>query len=157
MISAVWQALVGGPLRAAPGRMLLAMLAIAAGVALGFSVRLINASAEAEFRRAALQLTGEADLVVRGPRQGFDEQLYPRIARLPGIAVASPVLELQASLATGGDSLRIIGIDALRAARLQPLLHAGDTTPAAELFDVDAIRLSAAAARAYGVRTGDRI
>lgn len=157
MISAVWQALVGGPLRAAPGRMLLAMLAIAAGVALGFSVRLINASAEAEFRRAALQLTGEADLVVRGPRQGFDEQLYPRIARLPGIAVASPVLELQASLATGGNSLRIIGIDALRAARLQPLLHAGDTTPAAELFDVDAIRLSAAAARAYGVRTGDRI
>lgn len=157
MIRAAWQALVGGPLLAAPGRMLLAMLAIASGVAIGFSVRLINDSANAEFRRAALQLAGEADLVVRGPRQGFDEQLYPRIARLPGVAVASPVLELQASRADGGDSLRIIGIDALRAARLQPLLHAGDTTPAADLFDADAIRLSAAAARAYGVRTGDRL
>lgn len=157
MIRAVWQALVGGPSRAAPGRLLLAMLAIATGVALGFSVRLINASADAEFRRAALQLTGEADLVIRGPRQGFDEQLYPRIARLQGVAVASPVVELQASRVGSEGSLRIVGIDALRAARLQPLLHAGGTTPAAELFDANAIRLSAAAARAYGVGTGDRI
>ena len=52
MIRAVWQALVGGPLRAEPGRTLLATLAIAAGIALGYSVHLLNASADAEFRRA---------------------------------------------------------------------------------------------------------
>ena len=101
MIRAAWQALVGGPLRAAPGRSLLAVLAIAGGVALGFSVHLINASANAEFRRAALQLAGEADLVIRGPRQGFDEMLFPRVAGHPGIAVASPALEFQASLSAG--------------------------------------------------------
>lgn len=157
MIGAAWQALVSGPLHAAPGRTLLAALAIAAGIALGVAVHLINASAAAEFRRAALQLAGAADLVVRGPRAGFDESLYPHIATLPGIALASPVLELTASRSGSDDSLKVVGLDALRAWQLQPALVAGSTGPAADLFDADAIRLSAAAARALGVATGDRL
>lgn len=155
MIGAVWQALVGGPLRAAPGRALLATLAIAAGIALGYSVHLLNASADAEFRRAALQLSGEAELLVRGPRQGFDEALYPKIARLEGIAIASPVLEFQASRDRGEPPLKIIGVDALRARELQPVLLAGQALPAAGLFDPDNIILSAAAARTYGVAVGE--
>ena len=118
MIGAAWQALVSGPLRAAPGRTLLAALAIAAGIALGVAVHLINASAAAEFRRAALQLAGAADLVVRGPRAGFDESLYPHIATLHGIALASPVLELTASRSGSDDSLKVVGLDALRAWQL---------------------------------------
>lgn len=157
MIRAAWQALVGGPLRAAPGRSLLAVLAIAGGVALGFSVHLINASANAEFRRAALQLAGEADLVIRGPRQGFDEMLFPRVAGHPGIAVASPALEFQASLSAGAPALKIIGIDSLRARELQPGLFAGEALPAIDLFDPDNILLSAAAARSLGAATGDRL
>jgi putative ABC transport system permease protein len=157
MIRAAWQALVGGPLRSSPGRTLLAVLAIACGIALGFSVHLVNASAAAEFRRAALQLAGEADLVIRGPRQGFDEMLYPRIAGLPGIAIASPALEFQASRTAAAPALKIIGIDALRARELQPALFAGEALPAIDLFDPDNILLSAAAARAFGVSTGDRL
>ncbi len=157
MIRAVWQALVGGPLRAAPGRTLLAMLAIASGIALGYSVHLLNASADTEFRRAALQLSGEAEMLIRGPRQGFDEALYPQIARLDGIAIASPVLEFQASRSSGEPSLKIIGVDALRARELQPMLLAGQTLPAADLFDPDNIILSAVAARTYGVAAGDRL
>lgn len=157
MIRAAWQALVSGPLRSAPGRTLLATLAIAAGIALGVAVHLINASAATEFGRAALQLAGAADLVVRGPRAGFDENLYPRIATLPGIALASPVLELEASRSGSNESLKIIGLDVLRARQLQPALIAGATGPAADLFDADAIRLSAAAARALGVAAGDRL
>ena len=157
MIRAAWQALVSGPLRSAPGRTLLATLAIAAGIALGVAVHLINASAAAEFGRAALQLAGAADLVVRGPRAGFDETLYPRIATLSGIALASPVLELEASRSGSNESLKIIGLDVLRAWRLQPALIAGATGPAADLFDADAIRLSAAAARTLGVAAGDRL
>lgn len=157
MIRAAWQALVSGPLRSAPGRTLLATLAIAAGIALGVAVHLINASAATEFGRAALQLAGAANLVVRGPRAGFDETLYPRIATLPGIALASPVLELEASRSGSNESLKIIGLDALRAWQLQPALIAGATGPAADLFDADAIRLSAAAARALGVVAGDRL
>ena len=155
MIRAAWQALISGPLRATPGRTLLAILAIAAGIALGVAVHLINTSAAAEFGRAALQLAGEADLVVRGPRAGFDETLYPRIATLPGVAVASPVLELHASRSGSTESLKIVGLDALRAWQLQPALVAGDTGPAADLFDADAIRLSAVAAHTLGVAAGD--
>ena len=72
MNAAVWHALVSGPLRAAPGRALLAVAAIAIGVALGLAVHLINASAAGEFGRAARQLAGEADLIVQGGRTGFD-------------------------------------------------------------------------------------
>ena len=36
-------------------------------------------------------LAGDADLQMRGPRRGFDEALYPELARLPEVAVASPV------------------------------------------------------------------
>ncbi|MCW5576220.1 MAG: ABC transporter permease, partial [Burkholderiales bacterium] len=157
MIRTAWQALVGGPLRAAPGRTLLAVLAIACGVALGFSVHLVNASAAVEFRRAALQLAGEADFVIRGPRQGFDEMLYPRIATLPGIAIASPALEFQASRDAGAPALKIVGIDALRARELQPALFAGEALPAIDLFDPDNILLSAAAARALNAGAGDRL
>lgn len=157
MIRAVWQALVGGPLRAEPGRTLLATLAIAAGIALGYSVHLLNASADAEFRRAALQLSGEAELLIRGPRQGFDESLYPQVARLDGIAITSPVLEFQASRSSDETSLKIIGVDALRARELQPVMLAGQALPAADLFNPDSIILSAAAARTYGVAPGDTV
>ena len=53
MNTAVWRALISGPLLAAPGRSLLAVAAIAIGVALGLAVHLINASAASEFERAA--------------------------------------------------------------------------------------------------------
>jgi len=157
MIGAVWQAMVSGPLRAAPGRTFLAVLAIACGVALGFAVHLVNASAAAEFQRAALQLAGEADLVIRGPRQGFDEMLYPRVATLPGVAIASPALEFQASLDAGIPTLKIIGIDALRAREIQPALFAGEAMPAIDLFDPGNLLISAAAARASGAVAGDRL
>lgn len=157
MNAAVWRALVSGPWRAAPGRSVLAIAAIAIGVALGLAVHLINASAAIEFERAARQLAGEADLVVRGGRAGFDEQLYPQIARLPEVATASPVLEFEASLQGRRDPLRIIGMDALRAYALQPQLAGWNGGARSALFDADAIRLSASAARALAAGAGDTV
>lgn len=154
MNAAVWQALVSGPWRAAPGRSTLAVAAIALGVALGLAVHLINASAALEFDRAARQLSGEADLIVRSGRAGFDEKIYPLVARLPEVAAASPVLEIEATLHGRRDSLRIIGIDALRAQALQPLLAGWNGSARAVLFDADAIRLSASAARSLGAVAG---
>jgi putative ABC transport system permease protein len=49
-----------GPLRENPGRPLLALAAIALGVALGVAVHLINSSALSEFGLAARHLAGEA-------------------------------------------------------------------------------------------------
>jgi putative ABC transport system permease protein len=156
MTGAVWQAVVAAPLRAAPGRGLLALFAIATGVALGASIHLINAGAAAAFDQATRQLAGSADLVVRGGRSGFDERLYPLLARLPQVAAASPALEIDAAL-PGGGSLKLIGIDALQAWAVQPRIGGEAEGARAALFDPQAIRLSAAAARALGKQAGDRL
>src|SRR3954467_14022115 len=94
-----------GEWRAHPARVIVAALAIAVGVALGFAVHLINASALNEFARAVRTVNGDADLQVHSVTPlGFDENLYPRIARLAGIADASPVIELPAIAGNAGDA-----------------------------------------------------
>src|SRR5256886_14866532 len=99
------------------GRALLSVLGIALGVALGSGVYLVNRAAVDELAAAVRGLAGEADLEVRGGRGGFPDSLYPAIARLPGVASASPGLELDAGLAGTERTIRLIGIDALRERR----------------------------------------
>src|SRR5438045_8697957 len=99
-------------------RSLLTIVGIALGVALGYGVHLVNRAAVNDVAAVVRSLAGEADLEVRGGRSGFSESLYPRVARLPGIAIASPVLELAAGVAGSGRPIRAIGRDLLRAAWL---------------------------------------
>jgi putative ABC transport system permease protein len=148
---------LGGALREQLGRTLLALIAIALGVALGVAVHVINASALNEFSVAARHLAGEADLIIRGPRAGFDEALYPRIARLPQVEAANPAIELDVSIAGVEGSLRLIGFDALRAAQVQPALLPEKTGALADLFSDDAIFLSSSAARWLNLKTGDAL
>src|SRR5258708_20595529 len=89
-----WSMLLLAQLREQPGRLLVTVLAIALGVALGESVYLVNATALNEFGLATKRLVGEADIIVRGPRDGFSEALYPALARDAAAGVASPVLDL---------------------------------------------------------------
>src|SRR3989441_4692523 len=125
------------------GRALLSVLGIALGVALGYGVYLVNRAAVDERAAAVRGLAGEADLEVRGGRGGFPDSLYPAIARLPGVASASPGLELDAGLAGTERTIRLIGIDALRERR--PELLTPDkgllSAAAAELAKSDRLRL----------------
>src|SRR5262249_25784420 len=105
-------------------RAILSVLAIALGVALGYAVQLITGSAVNEIKLGVQTLSGDADLQLRGPRAGFDETLYPELARLNEVAVASPLLEIDATLADREDVLKIVGIDAFRAAAVEPGLVA---------------------------------
>lgn len=161
-----------GEWRAHPGRVVTAALAIAIGVALGFAVHLINGSAQNELARAVRTVNADADLQVHAttPR-GFDEMLYPALARSPGIAAASPVVELSARFGTGpsrsleGGGLTLLGIDPLRAAAVTPSLLGGGAAPAAgtsgfvpeSLFDPRAIVLSPAALSSSGGRVGEAV
>jgi putative ABC transport system permease protein len=124
------------------GRILLSVAGIALGVALGFAVQLINRAAVDELAAGVRTLAGEADLEVRGGRAGFPEALYARLARLPGVAVASPVLEAEAAIAGTGKTLRLIGIDPLRAGLIQPLLFADAPERRLELLKPDTVFLS---------------
>ena len=121
------------------------MAGIALGVALGFAVHLVNRTAVDELAAGVRALSGEADLEVRGGRAGFPEALYATLARHPGVAVASPMLELEAGLA-GGGTVRIVGLDPLRAAQLQPALFGAEPGWRLDLLQPDTVYLSAAAA-----------
>jgi len=134
-------------------RTLLAAAGVALGVALAFGVHLVNRAAVEELAAGVRALAGEADLEVRGGRAGFDESLYAALARLPGVASASPMLELEAGLADGG-SIRVLGLDPMRAARLQPSLFASQRELAGELIRPDTVILSQGAAERLRLGTG---
>jgi putative ABC transport system permease protein len=150
--------LLFGEWRAHPMRALLAIAAIAVGVAMGFAIHLINAAAFNEFSAAIHSLAGQADLQVAGNEALFDENVYPRLAAHGGVAVASPVLEVDAALSGKPGLLKIVGLDALRAGMVSPDL-AG--VPAkgrtADVLADDAIFLSPAAQAWLGVRSGDAV
>jgi putative ABC transport system permease protein len=150
--------LLFGEWRAHPVRALLAIAAIAVGVAMGFAIHLINAAAFNEFSAAVKSLSGQADVQVAGREPLFDEAVYAQLAPNPQVAVASPVLELSAGLADGQGALRIVGIDAFRAGFISPDLTG---VPAeGRMMDVladDAIFLSPAAQQWLGKQPGDRI
>ena len=134
--------------------MMLSIAGIALGVALGYAVHLVNRTAVSDVTAAVRSLAGEADLEVRGARSGFPEEVYPRVARFPGVAVASPALELQAGVAGGERVITLTGIDILRAALLQPQLVAEDR---GELLAPDRVFLSSAAAEALQLAEGDTL
>src|SRR5260221_7609817 len=106
---AVRRSLLLAPLSQHKGRLALSVLAIALGVALGYAVQLINQAAINEFAAAVQTLSGEADLAVRGPRAGFDESLYPRLAKLPEVAGATPVTSGAPRLPRPRPALDILG------------------------------------------------
>lgn len=146
-----------GPLRRSPGRTALVVVAIALGVALGFAIYLINRSAADEVSLAARSLYGVADLAVESA-VGLDEDLYPRIAGISGVALASPVVEVQAKLANRRGALTLLGVDAFRSRSLQPSLAAlaGSMSSAnSTALDPQAVFLSASAARDLQLVTGD--
>jgi putative ABC transport system permease protein len=133
------------------GRLLLSIAGIALGVALGYGVHLVNRAAVDDVAAAVRALAGEADLEVRGARGGFPESVYAAVARIPGVELASPVLELEAGAAGGGRTLRVVGVDILRAAALQPSLVMEDRY---ELLAPDKAFLSASAAESLGLGKG---
>ena len=110
-------------LRRHPWRNAAAVLAVTLGVALAFSVHLINASALSEFSSAVRSAGGQPDLQLRAVQGTMDEALYARVARHEQVDVASPVLELATlAVAASGErkQVRVVGVDALLVASVAP-------------------------------------
>src|SRR5262249_8513788 len=147
---------LGGSLKDNRARGVLAVLAIALGVALGYAIQLITHSAVNELALSVQTLSGDSDLQLRGPRSGFDERLYAEIARLPQVAAASPVVEVEAKLVDRDESLSIVGVDAFRAAEVEPALVA-EAQERLDLLRSDALFLSPAALQWLGLGQGDML
>ena len=160
------------PLRLHKGRAFVSMLAIALGVAMGYAIQIINRAALGEMEQAVQTLSGAADLEVRGPRSGFDETVYAQLARMPGIAVASPVLELELRVVDADAAaekrdnaprpvLRVLGLDAFRAGHIQPELIAMQSAPgpvdSLDMLRPDTLFLSPAAANFLKLKPGDTL
>lgn len=151
----IWRLLLLAQIREQPGRFLITVLALALGVALGSSVYLVNTSALNEFGLATKRLVGEADIVVRGPREGFPEQVFADLARNASVSALSPVLELDVALSGRSETLKVLGLDPFRAAALQPAIIGDIGEGVFQLFDPDTIYLSSAAAQQLKLRRGD--
>lgn len=139
--------LLFGEWRAHPVRALLAIGAIGVGVAMGFAIHLINAAAFNEFSAATKSLSGQADIQVSGTEAWFDEAVFPRLAEHPAVAVASPVLLVDAGVPGQKGTLQVVGVDAFRAGAVTPALVG--SAAGGQLLDIfadDAIFLSPAAA-----------
>ena len=124
-----WQELLQQPWRNAA-----AVMSVMLGVALAFSVHLINASALDEFSRAARSVGGQPDLEVRSSTAGglMAEAVYARLLQHPDVALASPVLEFSTYAVISAPPqtpalpgpqrtlLRVVGVDALQTAAIAP-------------------------------------
>ncbi|GAB4211135.1 MAG: FtsX-like permease family protein [Rhodoferax sp.] len=145
-------------LRQHPWRHAAAGVAVMLGVALAFSVHLINASALDEFAQASRALDGQSDLSLQADAGFLADAHYPALAQLPGVAQAAPLLDIQTVAVQAGQrrGLRVIGIDALTLPAVLPELlprpavsggAGADATQRGALFDPQAIYLNAAAQR----------
>ncbi len=88
---------------------LLNLLSIALGVSVFVAVQAANQGAVNSFRSAVALTTGRADLEVRGD---IPEQVFPTIAAVPGVRVATPIIEGVVTIPEmPGEYLRILGVD----------------------------------------------
>ena len=142
-------------LRHHPWRNAAAVVAVMLGVALAFSVHLINASALDEFSSAVRSVNGQPDLELRAAQGSFDEAVFARVARHPQVTLASPVVEALVQMRTPASPqtpLRIVGIDALVLPTLAPALmpQPADGAPRFAMFSPGQVFLNAAAQTAVG-------
>jgi putative ABC transport system permease protein len=137
-------------LRHHPWRNAAAVVAVMLGVALAFSVQLINASALSEFSQAVRAVNGQPDLELRAPQGSFDQAVFERVANAPQVAAASPILEMGTyALSAQGErvALQVVGIDALVVATVAPALmpQPADSNDRWAFFEPGAVFLNAAA------------
>ena len=172
-------------LLAQAGKFVLAASSVAIGVGLALAIHLVNQSALQEFAQALAVVNGQAQsqlLPTRG--DAIDEAVYQRLLNDPAfldlIESASPVIEFRteirpssttraeamdsASRAAGTETIRILGIDSLRAGAVSPALLPRPATelepnggPGSLLFADDSLFLSDALANKLGVVPGNRL
>lgn len=157
---ALFRAIVLGEFRKDGLRAAITLIAVAIGTAVSLAIDLANASAIASFSSGADIVSNRVTLQILGIDKGFDERVLPRIAALPDVQDAAPVV--QGSVVIGasrqdpssGDILRLQGIDALHPAPGQAL-SSTHADPYA-LMAQRGVLLPAGTARRYSLRQGDR-
>jgi putative ABC transport system permease protein len=144
----------GRRLRTRPVQELLAGAGIAIGVALVFAVQIANSSITDASSAIVRGIAGTASLQLRArDANGLDERLLKRVQRLPGVALAAPILDQNASLV--GNNGRRVSVD-LASAAPSLLALGGGITHSISLHDlhVPGVILPSETAEALGLPRG---
>ncbi|WP_176159409.1 lipocalin-like domain-containing protein [Prosthecobacter debontii] len=156
------------PFLAEPVRTALTVLGIMLGVAVMLAIQLANSGSLRGFSAALDAVSGKASLEITAPPLGIDERWLPDLAWLREYGVATPLIEADVLSVTdhGRETLRLIGVDALRdpALRDYAIGHEGDDAVAATgmqlmsfLGEPETMLLSASFAKRHGLQAGDPI
>ncbi len=161
-------------------RVFLTVLGVALGVSVFVAVRLASRSALASFSDTVDAVTGRADLQVTAVADGFDERLYARIRRQPGVLAAAPVVEVNALAHAGrapareqgtavemgtragyDETLLVLGLDPFAEAPFARLADAPDSLAGAGgltlLTQPRTIAITRTLALRHGLATGDTL
>lgn len=143
--------------RAHPLQELIALVGIAVGVALVFAVQVANTSVAGSVQQLMRGLTGAAELQVTArDAHGFDAGLTRRIAHLPGVRGAAPLVDVQINL-RGPHATRaatLVGGDRRLVAMGGSLLR---SFASPSLVQLQAVALPKPLAHAIGAGLGDRV
>ena len=147
------------PLIHQPRYSLLSVSSIALGVSVFLSITIANRSAVESFQQAFQQISGRADLEIRGD---LPESLFPLVQKTDGIAAATPLIEAMVTLPDfPGETLHLIGIDPFTAPgilTMQPLLgQAGQGDLAEWLGPEPVMALSQEFLGKHHLKTGERV
>ncbi len=134
---------------------------VAIGVAMVVAIDLANGSATRAFQLSTETLAGRATHRIVGGPTGLDEALYTRLRRELGYRLSAPVVEGYVVVQEmDGRPMRLLGVDPFADAPFRSYLGAdgpaqGATDLAPLLVEPNAILLSTALARRYGLALGD--
>ena len=141
--------------RAQPGRWLIAGLTVALGIGLAVAIHTVNRSALSEFGRALDTVNGQASAQLVATSGDFSDALLDEVVSRQkelGIRAVSPVLE------RATQPVRVLGLDIFQAGRVtSALLPAVSEEQRMQMFDQDAVFLSATALKELGVVVGDSL
>jgi putative ABC transport system permease protein len=135
----------------------LSLLGIALGVAVVVSIDLASGSALRAFDRSTESVAGRTTHQLVGGPSGVPEALYAELRRAPGAPVSAPVVEGSVRARSGDRrTLTVLGVDPFAEQPFRPYVQ-GEVTGEVStmLTEPGAVLLSAATARALGVKPGD--
>ncbi|MCC6492132.1 MAG: ABC transporter permease, partial [Pirellulales bacterium] len=142
--------------RRRPGRAILTLASVVIGVAAVVAVTFTTQSTRRAFDEMFAAIAGRADLEVAAPiGETIDASLLPRIRDVPGVAVASPMVQRPTIMYAGGrrTQVSLMGV----VPELDRAIHDFQVESGKPLAETGGLLLSADFAQSLGLKLGDEV
>jgi putative ABC transport system permease protein len=140
-----------------PGRTILTILSIVIGVTAAVAVGLGTAATRTAYQSMFALVTGKATLEVTAKGGGaFPESVVEDVRKVPGVKVASPVIDRGTSMSFGDDKrtrLKVLGVDP----KVDPLVRDYKFVAGRNIESGDELALDEGLASNLGLQVGDKV